>query len=103
MQALKALVIGMGILILLGTAVVIVTLVSRVGGVEDKGFGTLYLDLPESCRIAAVTAMEGRAVLRLSGPAKDGCGRLVVVDPLEGSVLGRIEPGAAPSVPGGDD
>lgn len=104
MKALKALVIGMGILILLGTAVVIATVVSRVSSPDGAGFGTLHLDLPASCRIAEATAAQERLVLRLEGPAKDGCGRLVVVDPGAGVVLGRIVPGAAPKAPsaGGD-
>lgn len=104
MKALKALVIGMGILILLGLAVVIAAIVARVGGDDETadsgpGFGTLHLGLPESCRIADARPADGKLVLRLAGPAKDGCGDLIVVDPAEGAVLGRITPDAAPELP----
>ncbi len=102
MKALKALVIGMGILILLGLAVVIAAIVARMGdGGEGAraGFGTLHLGLPGSCRIAAVRPLQDHLVLRLAGPAKDGCGEVIVVDPAAGKVIGRIAPGAAPRVP----
>lgn len=95
MRVLKGVVIGMGVLILLGLAVVIAAIVSRLGGEHDPTFGTLHLDLPESCAIAEVTAAAERAVLRLSGPRKDGCGRLLVVDPRDGTLLGRIDPGGS--------
>lgn len=96
MRALKGAVIAMGILILVGLAVVVAAIVSRLGGERDEAFATLHLDLPESCAIAGVTAVAERAVLRLSGPRKDGCGRLVVVDPRDGALLGRIDPGRGP-------
>jgi len=102
MKALKALVIGMGILILLGLAVVIAAIVARMGNSGEgarAAFGTLHLGLPESCRIAAARPLQDRLVLRLAGPRKDGCGEVIVVDPEAGRVVGRIAPGAAPGVP----
>jgi hypothetical protein len=63
-----------------------------------RPFGELQLGTADSCRIAGTVASGGTLVVRLDGPAKDGCDQLVVVDPGQGRVLGRIRPGSA----GGD-
>lgn len=98
MPWLKALVIGMGVLIVAGFTLVVVTIASRIGGGRgEPGFGTLALDLAESCRIAASTLDGERLVLHLQGPAKDGCADVIVVDLESGRVLGRIEPGPGPA------
>lgn len=102
MKALKALVIGMGVIIVLGMVVVIATIISRIAGTDgDEELGTVYLGLPESCRIADVVESRGHLVLRLSGPAKDGCGDLLVVNAGSGAVVGRITPGAEDGDAGG--
>jgi hypothetical protein len=129
MRALKGLVIGMGALIVVGLTIVVVTIAMRVtgGAGADAGgdaraeagptasapaarpggtrpFGELRLGMAESCRIAEAVASAGTLVVRLDGPAKDGCGQLVVVDPGQGRVLGRIRPGAPGAAQGaGDD
>ncbi|MDZ7711825.1 MAG: hypothetical protein U5L06_01285 [Rhodovibrio sp.] len=124
MRALKGLVIGMGALIVIGLTVVVVTIAMRLTGPEGSGpdragagggpaadsdmtprpaaggegarpFGELQLGMADSCRIADALASGGTLVVRVDGPAKDGCGQLVVVDPVQGRVLGRIRPGAA--------
>ena len=124
MRALKGLVIGMGALIVVGLTIVVVTIAMRLTGPEaadpegtgnvadtaDAGdttppaaasaqgarpFGELQLGMADSCRIADAVASGGMLVVRVDGPAKDGCGELVVVDPGQGRVLGRIRPGAA--------
>jgi hypothetical protein len=118
-RALKALVIGMGVLIVVGLTIVVVTIAmraadpegggrgaQRAGGAEGmtpapsaaprpRAFGELALGLADSCRIAGMRASAGTLVVRLDGPAQDGCQRLVVIDPAAGEVLGRIRPGAA--------
>lgn len=98
MKALKALVIAMAVIIVLGMAVVIATIVGRVSGLggEAERIGTVHLGLAESCRVADVVEARGKLILRLSGPVKDGCGELIVVDPDTGATVGRIAPGAAP-------
>ena len=93
MQALKVLVVVMGIAIFAILAVIVVTVVQRVGGgpAERGGFGELRLAVPEGCTLAQVEAAEGRLLLRLDGPPGRGCQQVVVVDPESGEVLGRIE------------
>ena len=124
MRALKGLVIGMGALIVVGLTVVVVTIAMRLTGPEAAGpdgsaggtatadggetlprpaagadgarpFGELQLGMADSCRIADAVASGRALVVRVDGPAKDGCDQLVVVDPGQGRVLGRIRPGAA--------
>ena len=123
MRALKGLVIGMGALIVIGLTVVVVTIAMRLTGPEAAGtdgtggsaetaqnadmtpqraasgqgarsFGELQLGMADSCRIADAVASGRALVVRVDGPAKDGCDQLVVVDPGAGRVLGRIRPGA---------
>ena len=138
-RALKALVIAMGVLIVVGLTVVVITIAMRLTGPEGadgqtaprtprpartprpvkpprppgplrpaadrqpaagaegaRAFGDLQLGMADSCRIVEATASSGTLVVRLDGPAQDGCGQLVVVDPAQGRVLGRIRPGMAP-------
>jgi hypothetical protein len=97
MRALKALVIGMAVLIFAGTILVIATILGRLGGNgSEAGFATQGLGLADSCRLAETTAVDGRLALRFEGPAPDGCRVLVLVDPDSGAVHGRIDPHAAP-------
>ena len=119
MRALKGLVIGMGALIVVGLTIVVVTIAMRLTGPEGadsdaaqaggadmtpkpaeraqgaQPFGELQLGVAGSCRIADAVASAGTLVVRLDGPAKDGCAQLVVVDPGQGRILGRIRPGAS--------
>ena len=123
MRALKGLVIGMGVLIVVGLTTVVVTIAMRATGAGGAGsanagaeatagagdmtsgaqapasgarpFGELRLGTADSCRIAGTVESGGTLVVRLDGPAKDGCDQLVVVDPGQGRVLGRIRPGGA--------
>lgn len=96
MRALKALVIGMGVLIVIGLTVVVVKMVTILADGPTRtadggpGFGRLALEAPAACRIADAVAGSGTLVVRLDGPAEAGCGALYVVDPEAGRVLGRI-------------
>jgi hypothetical protein len=91
-QALKVLVIGMGVAILAIIAVIIVTLVQRMSGGPDPeaGFGEVALAVPEGCALAQAAAGEGRLILRLEGPPGRGCQQAVVLDLESGRVLGRV-------------
>lgn len=137
MRALKGLVIGMGVLIVVGLTTVVVTIAMRATGTGSAGsassgpadagaeatadagdmtpspqanspqspagarpFGELRLGTADSCRIAGTVESGGTLVVRLDGPAKDGCDQLVVVDPGQGRVLGRIRPGGAEATGG---
>jgi hypothetical protein len=106
MQALKALVILMAVLIVAGMALLVYGLVTRTGGGEGgmgEGGGVTSLDLsvPEGCRIAG-SALDGeRLVLRLDGFYGLDCQQVLVVDLAGGRLIARVRavPGAAP--PGG--
>jgi len=102
MKALKALVIGMAVLIVLGLGAVIAKIVADSGGATASAddLGTLHLGLPDACRIAQIATVDDHLVVRADGPAGAGCGELVVVDPEAGAVVGRIAPGAAPEADG---
>ncbi len=97
MQGLKALVIGMGVLILGGFALVAVALVSRVTDSDESGFGATEVPVPDGCSVAETLAEGDRLLLRLEGPEARGCAQVVVVDLDSGEVRGRLQlrPGPA--------
>ena len=93
MRALKALVIGMGVLIVAGTVTVVAVIVQRVGGVAGGQQARLDLALnqPEGSRIAGLAAAEGGALgVWVARPDGD---RVVLVDPRRGRVAGEIRLG----------
>lgn len=105
MQALKALVIFMGILIMAGMALLVYGLVTRTGDGETAGgdqgiggggpmnapFGEVELALPAGCVIAGSELTGERLVIRLDGQAERGCQQLVIVDLASGKELGRVK------------
>jgi hypothetical protein len=90
MNALKGLVIGMGILIVAGFVVVAVTLASRLG--SPKGFGDVALPVPGHCTIAEAAPDRGRVILRLGGGGL--CEQVLVIDADSGAVVGRLTVGS---------
>lgn len=96
MKALKALVIGMGILIVAGTAVVIVTIFNRLTGDESplketaaaESFGHVDIGLAPGDRIEDMVPDGDRLFLHVSSP--DGTSRVIVVDLDSGVVAGTI-------------
>lgn len=98
MQALKVLVIVMGVLIVLGLALVAYGLVTRVS--RDRGpagaFGDMALPLPAGCVIAEARSEAGRLVVRADGPVERGCQQVVIIDLSEGRILGRVTAGPGP-------
>lgn len=88
---LKVLTVVMGILILLGTAVVVVTIARRAGNgqaVTPTRF-QVVLHEPAGTRIGGITAVGDRlAVLLQGGGPAD---RVVLVDPRTGAQMGRLE------------
>ncbi|GAB4394474.1 MAG: hypothetical protein Tsb0032_19960 [Kiloniellaceae bacterium] len=110
MQALKALVIFMGILIMAGMALLVYGLVTRTGGgggedIAGGGqqgagmgggaamvdFGTLNLAIPDGCTIAGSELAGDRLVVRVTGQVGRGCQQLVIVDLASGRELGRVK------------
>ena len=109
MRALKVLVIGMGVLILGGLAVVIATIVARMddetgpatdGGSRAPSVGPAAdgpaadafvtpLPLPEGCRVADLAGAGGVLALRLAGPVPV-CDRVLLVDPASGRLTGTL-------------
>ena len=89
MQGLKILVIAMGVLILIGVTVLIVTVASRLkGGSSGRSFGAASLVLPKGCRVVEMTTAGARLGLRL-GDGPD-CQLILLVDPESGQETGRI-------------
>ncbi len=111
MNALKVIVIVMGLLIMVGAGVVVVTIINRIGGspeetaaapaaapaapaVIPRSFTSRDLDLPAGTRIVATTADDGRLYIhvRLAGGAE----RVLVIDPGTGATLGTLSVPASP-------
>ncbi len=107
MQALKFIVIGMGILIVLAVGLIGFGLYKKSVDPGWKLFGTrteapvaaeaapamfgkLNLALPEGCRIEDVRP-DGRRAYLILGPIS-ACDGLVVIDTQDGRILGRIDP-----------
>ncbi|MBV8456319.1 MAG: hypothetical protein JO122_06860 [Acetobacteraceae bacterium] len=89
MRGLIALTVGMGLLILIGTAVLVVVIIERATAPAAKpavAFA-VTLDEPAGTRIAGVAAVGGRMVVELQGGGPD---RVVMMDPDSGAVMGRV-------------
>ena len=97
MQALKAAVIIMGLLILAAFGLVVYSLMGRLSGEgAGAGFGAVDLVIPAGCGIAAAEPDGERLVIRLEGLAERGCQQVLVLDLASGRELGRIGFGAKP-------
>ena len=101
MKPLVALVILMGVLIVAGLVVIVVTIANRMGGAEPiaaatalPSFGTIDLPIPPGCQIMETATSEGRLILRLG--TGDRCNRVLIVDMATGRLIGtlRIAPDA---------
>ncbi|MFQ5985627.1 MAG: DUF6476 family protein [Alphaproteobacteria bacterium] len=92
MQVLKVLVIVMGVLILVGVAVVAVTIyqrATRLGGDGTAGFASGVVTLPQGARVVGMTS-EGD-VLSLLVEAGDGRQVVLTIDRRSGRTLGSLE------------
>ncbi len=87
MRILTALTVAMGVLILLGTTVLVVALVKRPPPGTGSGMVGLTLDEPAGTRIAAITAVADQLALELQGGGPD---RVVLINPRSGVIAGRI-------------
>ena len=90
MGTIKAVVIGMGVLILAGFIVVAVALVMRLQDADapSEAYRNL-ITLPAGARIAETQVTDDRIVLRLQ--AEDGSQSLLILNAADGSERGRID------------
>jgi hypothetical protein len=101
MQALKALVIFMGVLIIAGMAMLVYGLMTRVG-VDDRveqatatqAFGLVESVLPAGATVAGVSVDGGRVVVDIRLP--DGGAEVRAYDLATGAALGSIRLKVAP-------
>lgn len=123
MQALKFAVITMGILIVIGVSVIVVTLFNRLSAPEEASpapaaatvaaapegpaaesaaapFGTVDLGLPAGSRIVAVVPGGRHLFLHVSLPG--GGERVIVAEAAAGRVLGAFDLGPATARPGAE-
>jgi hypothetical protein len=107
MQYMKALVIGMGVLIVLGVGLLVYGLLAKPpppatppsqsmseGSNVPKGFGELALTGNAGCRIERA-APNGRWLVIELAPASDGasdlrCEKAVIIDTKAGTITGSI-------------
>ena len=91
MRAIKALVIGLGAIIVLLVALVIWGVSRQAESLRSSGFEDLSLGVPAGCSLAAVEPGRGDLLLlRLEGPAERGCQQAILVDGASGRIAGRI-------------
>lgn len=86
MRGLVFLVVMLGGLIVLGTGVVIVTVIHRLGAAPAPA-ADVVLQEPAGTRIAAASEAQGRVTAVLQGGGPD---RIVVIDLASGKRLGRV-------------
>jgi hypothetical protein len=88
MRVLTAVTIGMGVLILVGTTVLLVTILHRASAPAATAAPlALTLHEPAGTAIDGVAAAGGRLAIALHGGGPD---RVVLVDPHSGTVTGTI-------------
>jgi hypothetical protein len=84
--ALKALVIGMGILIIVGVVVLFATLASRMGG--NKQAWESRVILPDGFGLVGIAGTQDRVILHTRGSTGEAV--LLAIDPATGKTLGRV-------------
>ena len=99
MRWLKILVVVMGIMLVVGFAVLLAAIagkMSRSGPAHPpaRTFAGTAIDIPRGARIEAMTIGADRLVLALALP--EGGRQLVIIDLVTGAPLGTIELHAAP-------
>jgi hypothetical protein len=98
MRTVKAVVIGMGFLIVGGLILLVYgvgTQMGKVGG-SGAGFGEVALPVPDGCVIAESRVEAPHLVVRLDGLAERGCQQVILVDLESGRILGRLRAVTAP-------
>jgi hypothetical protein len=105
MRALKLLVVVMGLLLVAGTAALIIAVIDRASHraaaptpapVAGRGFDRAVIDLPAGARVLGSEAVGDRLAVRIG--LADGGEVLILIDPRTGARLGTIE--LRPAAPG---
>jgi hypothetical protein len=86
---LKALVIGMGVLIVAATVTLVVLIVQRAGG-STVAFSAATLGQPAGTRIAGIAGVEKTIAIWVVRPDGE---RVLLFDPARGRVVGEIRAG----------
>lgn len=87
---MKIAVIAMGLVILVGFIVVVVTIVQRLAKPAGEApAGDIAVPVPPGCWIADGWPADGKLYLRLDGETPD-CRRIVILDATSGKVVGGI-------------
>ena len=90
LRVLKTITIVMGVLVLIGTTVVVVTIARRAmfgtAGPPEKTFAAV-LDEPAGTAIAGIASVRDRLAVQLHGGGAD---RVILIDPASGAVVGRV-------------
>ena len=90
MGAIKAVVIGMGLLILVGFAVVAITLVNRMQDISAPAAAyKTQLLVPKGAKVVDSAVGAGTVLLRLQN--SDGAEHLLVIDAATGLERGRVD------------
>ena len=90
MRALKIATIVMGVLIVVGTAALLIAVFRRVSAPSGSALPAsvaAVLDEPAGTHIAGIAAVRDRLAVQLAGGGAD---RVVLIDPATGAVAGRI-------------
>ncbi|HJU19707.1 MAG TPA: DUF6476 family protein [Stellaceae bacterium] len=98
MRGVTILAIVMGVMLIVGTIVLIAVIISRVEHPPSRTatvrpYGAAPIEIPRGARIEGMTTGEGRLVLDLALPQGDR--ELVVIDLANGTRVGTIELRAA--------
>lgn len=97
MRGLTVFVVVMGVVIVIGFAAVIATIVGRLArgdGGSVHAFAAAPIAIPKGARVAAMTAAANRLVLRLELPG--GGQQILILDLASGRRLGTIALEPAP-------
>lgn len=89
MQALKFLVVAMGVLIVAGTVALVVLLVQRASGRGVADVPPVALDLPADARIVSLAGAGDRFAVLVDGP---GGTRVLLLDARSGRRVGEVLP-----------
>ncbi len=87
MRLVKLLAVVMGVMIVLGSTVVVVTIIKRASSGSPVAHVAVVLDQPAGTTIGGIAALSDRLAVLLHGAGPD---RIVLIDPRTGKPAGTI-------------